>query len=111
MRFFKAVEGHVVHRFGTSSATSSNERFGHSIGAGGVITWDTEAVLAISDAEAARYQREYDRLVRQGALIEVDEAAWNAWRAERKARAKKSAAEQTAQPPKEEAAPAEPAGA
>ena len=30
--------------------SSSNERFGHSIDAGGVITWDTEAVLAISDA-------------------------------------------------------------
>ena len=106
-RYFTPVEGHTVHRFGTMTTTSSNELFGCSTDpATGTRTWDTSAVLMISGQEAKRFRREYDRLVRDGALIErteEDRKSYLAQLAETHATAKREREAALATP-----APAEP---
>src|SRR6185503_10423394 len=83
-RYFSPVEGHKVNRFGTMSPTSNNALFGCTADpATGTLTWNTEAVLKISPEEAFRFEREYNRLVRDGALVEKTEDDWKAYEAKR----------------------------
>lgn len=82
-RFFRAVEGKLAPRYGTASATSPNLWLGATRDAkSGQIVWDTKTVHAIPHKEAARFKREYDRLVRDGALKECTPADWEAFRKE-----------------------------
>lgn len=108
-RYFSPVQGHKVNRFGTSTTTSSNELFGcKAHPETGALTWDEKAVLMISGDEAARFKREYDRLVRDGALVErteEDRKVYLAQLADENASAKK-ARDAAAQPAPEAPAPA-----
>lgn len=108
-RYFSPVAGHKVNRFGTATTNTNNELFGCTAHPEtGVLTWDEKAVLMISGAEAARFKREYDRLVRDGALVErseEDRKAYLAQLAEVNAEAKK-ARDAAAAPTQEAPAPA-----
>lgn len=108
-RYFSPVAGHKVNRFGTATTTSNNAPFGYTAHPEtGVLTWDEQAVLMISAAEADRFPREYDRLVRDGALIEKTEADFTAYQ---KARAKGHAEAKRARDAAATPAVAEPAPA
>lgn len=75
-RFFRAVEGKVAPRYGTATATSPNLWIGARRGEGTTIVWDTKTIHPITHREAQRFGREYDRLVRDKALIEVPQSEW-----------------------------------
>ena len=81
--FVRAVQGHVVRRFGSPT------NIGVTIDGDGP-HWDTETVHALTQQEAATYRAEYDRAIREGALLRVDEKAWRAWTEDR-ARRKQAA--------------------
>jgi hypothetical protein len=74
--YVSAVKGHLVTRFPTVRGALQY------IGAtrtGKVIEWNEKAVVAIPTAEWNRYRREYERAVRQGAIVlktKVDHAEW-----------------------------------
>ena len=75
-RYFSAKPPALVTRFGT----------GTYLGAvvvieGGMpsIKWEPDRIVEISDAELTAYLRDYATLVRDGALIEHEEAAYRAY--------------------------------
>lgn len=93
-RFFSSVEGKLVTRYGSGSPAVAPTLIGATrnaddmaprmtpagtpeptdVGRGeGGVTWNTEAITAITASEAQRFQREYDRAVRDGALVERTE--------------------------------------
>lgn len=123
-RFFRAVPGRLVSRFGTARYAQTKRggpiAFRNADVIGGrrpaqpeqdkrsskvdplgarpmaPVQLDTEQVIAITHAEARKYKREYDKAVRNGDLLEVDEAAYVAYLqadAERAAKVRKRAAE------------------
>lgn len=75
-RFFRAVEGKVAPRYGTATATSPNLWIGARRGEGATIVWDTKTIHPITHREAQRFAREYNRLVRDKALVECTLADW-----------------------------------
>ncbi len=89
-RFFSSVEGRLVSRYGSGGGPLAPTLIGATrnaadlsprgseptdVGRGeGGVTWNTDQVVAITEAEAQKYSREYDRAVKDGALIERTEA-------------------------------------
>lgn len=95
-RFFRAVEGKLAPRYGTATATSPNLWIGASRDDKGQLVWDTKTIHPITHREAQRYSREYNRLVRDKALVECTLADWQqqqkeAKEAKRKAQEKANA--------------------
>lgn len=93
-RFFRAVEGKLVARYGTARATKGNDIIGGiwiddpdqskpDLFANGAprrkLIQDLDAVTAITHLEARRFRREYDRAVRNGDLEEVTRADYEAF--------------------------------
>ena len=72
-RFFSAVEGALVVRYGTG------ELIGAAYLPGGGVAFDLDRIVGISEAEAAAYLREYDRAVRAGSLRERTEEEFLAY--------------------------------
>lgn len=70
VRFFSAVEGHIVSRYGTASRTQGPLRIGVTRDDGGSLKWDTESIVALTAVEANVFKREYDRAVIDGGLKE-----------------------------------------
>lgn len=83
--FVKAVEGHMVRRYGTKT------NIGVLADGKGSIVWDTETIHVFTTDEVRTYGTEYRRAVADGALVEVKREAWDAQRKSRKADAKKAA--------------------
>lgn len=105
-RFFSSVEGHLVTRYGTASVKSAASLIGatrtpHEEGGG--VTWHPEVVVAITEAEAQLYGREYDQAAREGALVERKESDWLAYREAAKAAGRKATEEAEAAKQKAEA--------
>lgn len=69
-KFVSSVEGHLVTRYGTFPR--SNIGADRTIADDGTVTltWDTKRVNPISNAEYARYKREYDTALAEKALTE-----------------------------------------
>jgi hypothetical protein len=108
-RFFRAVEGRLVSRYGTATSPRGYKKgqpwrnaqtiggrrapmteaeqvraASPAVGRLGAkpcnpVELDLEMVTAITHEEAARYGREYDRAVAAGSLTEVTEADYIAW--------------------------------
>ncbi len=98
MRYYSAKADVLVTRYGTGSyigatvgIAKEGERKGET-----VITHDPDAVVAITDAEFSKYTREYLQLVRDGSLIERDEADHKVWLEAEEAQVKKETAEREA---------------
>lgn len=97
MRYFTVKEGALVTRFGTGTYLAAVVSV-HSVGplkGQTKIEWTGE-VVALTDGDFQAYGREYEQLKAEGALLEVDEAAYDAWNAKQEA-ATKAAAGQSAQ--------------
>ena len=88
-RYFKAVAGRKVSRYGSGFIGLGGYRADQVIGAAG-----HGSVTAISHDEAAKFRREYDRAVEDGSLVEVDAKAYQAWQDLCEERAKAATAEQ-----------------
>jgi ribosomal protein L16 Arg81 hydroxylase len=76
-RFFSSVEGHLVPRFATFQAPTTQY-----IGAtrtGKNIVWNPEQVVPISKAECQRYRRELNQAVAAKALTERNVKDYLAW--------------------------------
>lgn len=82
MRYFKAVDGRVCERFGSSSKIAA------SIKAGVGYVQDLSRIVVIPKAECMRYVKEYANALRNGDLLEVDESAYTAWLQAQRAPAK-----------------------
>lgn len=107
-RYFAPVAGHVVSRYGTGTRTKNNQPIGHTRGKRGAFELIAkDIVVLIPDAEAQRYAREYDRAVADGALKELDEAAYKAWLAAEVERGKVEAEKAAKAQPAAEAAEVE----
>lgn len=104
-RFFRAVEGRQVGRYGTARKTQGN----NVIGGRWVdqpdarpdritnrrprkLVINTSIVVAITHAEAARFRREYNRAVSQGSLEEVTRKDYQSYLAEDARKAKETRA-------------------
>lgn len=93
MRYFKAVDGRVVGRYG-SAGSHIAARYVRPTKDG---TWlggfqqDLEKVVAIPIAETTKFKRDYYDAVRHGDLIEVDQAAYDAYQAAQAAKSKATA--------------------
>lgn len=72
--FVSSVPGHLVSRYGSASASRANELLGAERTVDGEVVWHTDAVLVVSEAELARFSREYRRAIATGALRERTEA-------------------------------------
>lgn len=70
-RFVRATGNGVATRYGSPS-----EQIGLRRNDQGELRVDTELVVALTVHEAEKYRREYDRQVREGALEDVDGAAY-----------------------------------
>ena len=112
MRYFSAKADRLVTRYGTNTYIGASVTA--KAGEKPVITSNEKVVVAISDAEFAKYGREYLRLEREGSLIKRTQADFDAMqKAEAeaskkeadalKAQADKAAAEAKAQSDKEAA--------
>lgn len=94
-KFFSAVEGHVVSRYGTAGPTQGPEPIGYrrkvidhgdpdkpvrigDRGAGELI-FEPDVIVAISEPEWARFNREYSRALRNEALRERTEDEYLAY--------------------------------
>ena len=107
-RFFRAVEGRIMSRYGTETATKHGYRAATVFGGRrpsmtpkqikdaqvqplrarptNPMIIDTEAITPITHGEARKYKREYDRAVRVGDLVECTEEQYVQWCAVRDAR-------------------------
>jgi hypothetical protein len=97
-RFFRSVKGKLAPRYGTASPQSPNLLIGATQTQSGPV-WDTTVITPITEREALRFAREYNRLVKEGALVEVKPAEYEAQRAvhlERKKEAARAAAKEAA---------------
>ena len=97
VKFFSAMPGHLVPRYGSAGATKGNDIIGASYRTpsdkaadpvtGEVtpdVTQDLEAIVAITADEWARYSREYSRAVVEGGLKErTEDEYWAAIDADR----------------------------
>lgn len=63
--YVSSVAGHLVTRFGAQGSYVGAERDSSDPT---TVVWNEEAIVALTEAEVARYSREYDRLIRGGAL-------------------------------------------
>lgn len=113
-RFFKAVKGRLVSRYGTARYAADSFRNARVFGGSrkpltqpeilksglsplsarpcNPVELNTEIVTAITKEEARKFWREYDRHVHDGDLEEVDEAAYVAFLKEDAKRAKEAVA-------------------
>jgi hypothetical protein len=92
MRYFTVKNGALVTRFGTGTylgATVEMIREGERKGETD-LKW-TGDVVALPEAELAKYLREYNGLLADGSLIEVDEPAYKKWAEAQEAQSKKDA--------------------
>lgn len=71
-RYFSCKEGHAVSRFGTDAFVGSYRS------AKGFI-WNEDEVVAIPEKETIRYSREYNRVIKDGALTERTESDYKSW--------------------------------
>lgn len=74
-RYFKSVEGHIVPRYGTQ--TYIGARIDKAEG----WVW-TEDVKRIPTTEVTRYLREYNRALKDGAIVEVKRSDYDAQQVE-----------------------------
>lgn len=74
--YVSSVEGHLVPRF--STASTANPIYIGATRDFKTVTWDTNLVVIIPDAEWREYRREYRRALNDKALKERTEAAWKA---------------------------------
>lgn len=93
MRYYSAKADVLVTRYGTGSyigatveIAKDGERKGQT-----EISHDEELVVAITDAEFAKYAREYLQLEREGSLIKRTEADYKAQLQVEEAKSKKEA--------------------
>jgi hypothetical protein len=77
-RYFSAVDGHAVPRYGTRSFIGAER------GPEGFV-FNTKAVVAIPVSDFARFAKEYMRALKSGALVERNEKDWKAYEASRNA--------------------------
>jgi len=68
------VQGRPVTRYGTRTFIGADRDLLPPHG----MTYDTERVVAISQAEFSRYRREYNRAVNTGDLVKRTAAEWSA---------------------------------
>jgi len=81
--FVRAVEGHIVRRFGTSHTIGYTFDPPTKDGPGGH-RWDTETIHALTDREVLAYRGEYDHEIRDGGLVACTREAWEKQVAERR---------------------------
>lgn len=76
-QYVSSVEGHLVTRF--PSLRSPTAQYIGATRKDKKITWDTNAIIAISDDEWKKFRREYRRAVEDGALTARTEAEYKAF--------------------------------
>ena len=83
--YVSAVKGHLVTRFGTDARGLQSFIGAHRVlGNPSEIVWDEETIVPLSEDEATRYRREYQRLLDGKALRRRTEAEFKAQLAARK---------------------------
>jgi len=111
--YVSAVKGHLVTRFGTDARGLQSFIGAHRVlGNPSEIVWDEETIIPLSEDEATRYRREYQRLIDGKALRRRTEAEFKAQVAARKKTAEDAIAAAKAVPtpkPDPPAAPKDPA--
>src|SRR5262245_49207601 len=100
--YVSAVKGHLVTRFGTDGRSVQSFIGAQRVhGSPTDIVWDEETIVPLTDAEVARYRREYQRMIDGKALRKRTEAEYKAQLAARKKAADDAlAAAKQAAPPK-----------
>lgn len=83
--FVSPVRGHLVRRYGTPG------HVGAHVSPGSEPEVDPEEVVAIPLGEAARYAREYQNAVDDGALVEKKLADFQTWKQKLQAKDKEAA--------------------
>lgn len=92
--FVQSVEGRVFTYFPTGTYIGVHRATPVELEAGKApLTWDTKAVTPITEADYARYRKEFDGAIRRGDLKRADEKAWKAWADGEAKRAETEAAE------------------
>ena len=90
MQYFSSVKGRAFQRRGTSTYIGC--KFVKDSG----FVWDTEAVVAISDAEVRLHLKDYNNAVRRGSLKKCTAKDFDKHVDKQKAAAEKIAAEKIA---------------
>ena len=84
--YVSAVRGHLVTRFGTARPGAQSFIGAHRVpGSPAEIVWDEQTIVPLSEAEVARYRREYQRALDGGALKRRTRAEFEAQHASREA--------------------------
>jgi hypothetical protein len=86
MKYYRAVEGRIVRRYGTDIY------IGARYVAGQGYVQDLKRVVAIPLVEDIKYRREYLNCMRRGELIEVTKSDFDQWTVDREAASKANAA-------------------